>query len=267
MLTALLATLTLSPATGERPLPFVKPFLRPGHHFVVVAHRGSHLEAPENSLDAYEQAIKDGCDFGEADLRMTKDGVIVLMHDDTVDRTTNGHGKVRDLTFAQIRALHFKHPRRQDEKVPTFEELLGVCKGKLKIYMDIKAVKATEVLPLVIKHGMQKDVIAYLYGPLHRMEWAAAAPSIPVISDIDTVKSPDEAEEAWKGSKFQLTDGDCQGEFVTKWHSLGVALVMDVQSSNEGPAYWQPLIDRGLDGFQSDHPAQLIDYLKEKGIR
>lgn len=266
MLTALLA-LTLSSALGERPLPFVKPFLLPGHRFVVVAHRGSHLEAPENSLDAYEQAIKDGCDFGEADLRMTKDGVIVLMHDGTVDRTTDGHGKVSDLTFAEIRALHFKKPRRPNERVPTFEELLDVCKGKLKVYMDIKAVRATDVLPLLAKHGMQKDVIAYLYGPVHRAEWAKAAPSVPVISDLDSVKTPDQAEKLWRTSKFQLTDGDYQGDFVAKWHSLGVALVTDVQSPQEGPAYWQPLIDRGLDGFQTDHPAELVKYLKEKGIR
>lgn len=266
MLTALLA-LSLSPVLGERPLPFVKPYLLPGHRFVVVAHRGSHLAAPENSLDAYEQAIKDGCDFGEADLRMTKDGVIVLMHDATVDRTTDGHGKVSDLTFAQIRALHFKSARRSDEKVPTFDELLSVCKGKLKVYMDIKAVKATDVMPFLARHGMQKDVIAYLYGPMQRAEWAKAAPAIPVISDIDGAKTPDDAEKLWRGSKFQITDGDYQGDFVVRWHSLGVALVTDVQSPKEVPAYWQSLIDRGLDGFQTDHPAELIEYLKAKGMR
>ncbi|MFK5221759.1 glycerophosphodiester phosphodiesterase, partial [Lactobacillus helveticus] len=67
----------------DRPLDIAKPLLRPGHSFIVCAHRGDHVLAPENSLDAYERAAADDADYGETDLRMTKDGVIVLMHDDT----------------------------------------------------------------------------------------------------------------------------------------------------------------------------------------
>lgn len=246
-----------------------QPFLRGDHKFIVCAHRGDHTQAPENSLDAYERAIADDADYGETDLRMTKDGVIVLMHDDTVDRTTDGHGRVKDLTFAQIRALHLKGALRPGEKVPTFEELLDVTKGKLSIYMDIKAVRAKDVLPLLIKHGMEKEVIAYLYTPDQRDEWIKDAPKIPIISDNE-MKSPDQIERDWRPHPFAITDGgyeDYKPEFVAKWHTLGVAVVPDIQGRDEKPSKWEPMIAMGVDGLQTDHPGELIAYLRSRHIR
>jgi glycerophosphoryl diester phosphodiesterase len=269
MLTILLA-LCIGRPSPKPALDLTKRLLRRGHHFIVCAHRGDHVVAVENTLDAYERAAKDGADFGETDLRMTKDGVIVLMHDGTVDRTTDGHGRVSDLTFAQIRALHLKGAPRPDEKVPTFEELLDDIKGKLYIYMDIKAVRAKDVLPILIKHHMLKDVIAYVYGPLQRDEWRRDAPEIPVISDLDAMKSPDQIESDWKAHPFAITDGgyeDYMPPFIQKWHELGVCVVPDIQSQDESPAKWQPMIDMGVDGLQTDHPSELIKYLKKKKIR
>jgi glycerophosphoryl diester phosphodiesterase len=256
-------------AYAPRPLPIAKRFLRHGHRFIVCAHRGDHTMAPENSLDAYERAAKEGADYGEADLRMTKDGVIVLMHDATVDRTTDGHGAVANMTFAEIRALHFKNAQRPDEKVPTFEELLDVVRGKMGIYMDIKAVHAKDVLPLLKKHRMEKDVIAYLYGPTHRREWIADAPEIPIISD-NRMRSTDQIETDWKPTPFAITDGPSREytpEFVQKFHDLGVAVVPDIQGSDEAPTKWDPMLDMGVDGLQTDHPGDLIAYLKSKKIR
>lgn len=247
----------------------LRRFLRPGHKMAVCAHRGDHLVAPENSVDAYPRAAQDGADFGEADLRMTKDGVIVLMHDDTVDRTTDGHGRVADLTFQEIRHLHFKHPSVENQVVPTFEELLDAVRGKLCIYMDIKAVHAKDVLPLLRKHRMERRVIAYLYSPDQRREWTQDAPQIPIISDNE-MTSVDQIERDWKVAPFAITDGsarDYTAAYVAKFHQMGVAVVPDIQGSDEGPAKWQPTLDLGVDGLQTDHPAQLIAYLKERGLR
>jgi len=226
--------------------------------------------APENTLDAYERAIADDADYGETDLRTTKDGVIVLMHDSTVDRMTDGHGKVEDLTFAEIRALKVKGALREGELVPTFEELLKVTKGKLRIYMDIKAVHPSQVLPLLKKFRMEKEVIAYVYSAAQRKEWATEAPHIPVISDLENMTSPDQIERDWSASKFAISDGNAlhyKPEFVAKWHQLGVAVVPDIQNPLESPSQWQPFIDMGVDGFQTDHPGALVKYLKERGIR
>lgn len=233
------------------------------------AHRGDHTEAPENTLDAYETAVRDDADFGETDLRMTKDGVIVLMHDDKVDRTTDGTGRVSSFTFEGIRALKIKGARRADEKVPTFEELLRDVKGKLYIYMDIKAVRAKDVLPLLKKYDMEHDVIAYVYSPDQVDEWHRDAPQIPVITDFE-MKSDAQIEKTWSAHPFAITDGgseDYSKSYVETWHRLKVAVVPDIQGQDEAPAKWQPVIDIGVDGLQTDHPKALIEYLKTLGIR
>src|SRR5438045_7121592 len=75
------------------------------HNFVVIAHRGNHTRAHENTITALQHAIDAGIDYAEIDVRRTADGHYVLMHDRTVDRMTDGRGPVNQLTLAQIRAL------------------------------------------------------------------------------------------------------------------------------------------------------------------
>ncbi|HDI31391.1 MAG TPA: glycerophosphodiester phosphodiesterase, partial [Thermofilum sp.] len=87
---------------------------------IVIGHRGMRFVEPENTLRAIERALRCGVDAVEVDVRMTKDGRLVLMHDETVDRTTDGEGRVRDLTFNEIRRLD----AGKGERVPTLEEVL-----------------------------------------------------------------------------------------------------------------------------------------------
>src|SRR5689334_18176083 len=86
----------------------------------VVAHRGAKNVAPENTIAAFDAAADAGANYVELDVRPTKDGELILMHDATVNRTTGGKGAVRDLTFAEIRALDAGN----GQKVPTFREAL-----------------------------------------------------------------------------------------------------------------------------------------------
>src|ERR1700677_1059601 len=91
----------------------------------VISHRGEHLHHPENTLPAFQAAIDAGADYFEADIRTTSDGKLVLMHDSSVNRTTNATGKVKDMTFDQIRALDAGakfSPDFAGTKVPTFDE-------------------------------------------------------------------------------------------------------------------------------------------------
>jgi glycerophosphoryl diester phosphodiesterase len=90
----------------------------------LIAHRGGPAYAPENTLAAFRQAIALGVDWLEMDVQMSKDGTLVVMHDETVDRTTNGTGRIADLTLEQIRALDAGN----GEPVPTFEEVIALAK-------------------------------------------------------------------------------------------------------------------------------------------
>ena len=98
----------------------------PSSEVQILAHRGGRKDTPENTLAALSHAIEVGADWLEFDVQMTKDGVLVVIHDETVDRTTNGTGAVAELTLNQIRALDAGN----GEKVPTFQQVLDLAKSK-----------------------------------------------------------------------------------------------------------------------------------------
>jgi glycerophosphoryl diester phosphodiesterase len=104
--------------------------------FQIIAHRGGSTNAPENTLAAFQNAITLGVDWLEFDVQMTKDGALVVIHDETVDRTTEGTGAVRDLSLEEIRSLD----AGQGEKVPTFEEVVQLAKTNgVRILPEMKS--------------------------------------------------------------------------------------------------------------------------------
>ena len=127
------------------------------NYVMIIAHRGNWRNAPENSLQGYKQCIDGGIDGIEIDVQMTKDSVIVIMHDDTLDRTTTGTGLVSNYTLEQIKNLKLKSPigvvTRQ--KVPT----LDLCNGKVLIQVDKWQPIKEKVLETIRKHNMQRQVI------------------------------------------------------------------------------------------------------------
>lgn len=103
---------------------------------LVIAHRGGPDRAPENTLAAFRTAIAVGADGVELDCQRSRDGALVVIHDETVDRTTNGRGQVGDLSLAELRALD----AGQGEPVPTFEEVLGLAQaGGVQLVAEIKS--------------------------------------------------------------------------------------------------------------------------------
>ncbi|XP_019397323.1 PREDICTED: glycerophosphodiester phosphodiesterase 1 [Crocodylus porosus] len=141
------------------PLPRAQHVLQPRGAAARIAHRGGSHDAPENTLAAIRQAAENGATGVELDLEFTADGVPILMHDDTVERTTNGSGSLRDLTFDEIRRLNpaAKHRLWRDfrgEKIPTLKEAVMEClQHNLVIYFDVKghanqAVSALKLLYL-----------------------------------------------------------------------------------------------------------------------
>jgi glycerophosphoryl diester phosphodiesterase len=107
---------------------------------IVVAHRGNQKMEPENTLAAFRLALSQGADALETDLRFTRDDQLVLFHDPTLERTTDGNGALRDSTLAQIKALQTRHPNGSlsDERVPTLLELLGATGGQTPLLLELK---------------------------------------------------------------------------------------------------------------------------------
>lgn len=106
----------------------------------VCAHRGEHLTAPENTIPAFRSAVKEGADQIEFDVKSTRDGFEVLMHDWTVDRTTDGSGKVSDLTFAELRMLDagsWFDSDYENTRVPTLQEALAVIPLDISVNVHV----------------------------------------------------------------------------------------------------------------------------------
>nr|BFE28785.1 hypothetical protein GCM10010200_010360 [Actinomadura rugatobispora] len=147
-------------AAPERTAPF--PY--PDAELTLVNHRGLSPGFPENTLAAFRNSIAMGVDAIEIDLRLTKDGQIVILHDDTVDRTTDGTGRIGDLTLAQVKALDAGGHAGEEfagERVPTYTETLEAVKGSgVRLLLDIKdASRVPEIVRITQEHGMASQVI------------------------------------------------------------------------------------------------------------
>lgn len=134
---------------------------------LVAAHRAEHPDFPENSIAAMKAAIRLGVDFIETDIRETKDGVMIIMHDKTVDRTTTGKGLVANMTYAELQQLFLLHNGKPTtEKIPTFKEVLELVKGKVMLDIDYKAEgkrAAKSTARLLRKTKIEKQALFFLY--------------------------------------------------------------------------------------------------------
>jgi glycerophosphoryl diester phosphodiesterase len=121
---------------------------------LIGAHRGAMGYAPENTLAAFETAIQQGTHRIELDVRLTRDGHVVVMHDASVDRTTDGNGVVAEMTLAEVQTLKCGGT----EPVPTLEETLGLARGRCKLLVEIKPPGiADEVVTVIRAEGMVAD--------------------------------------------------------------------------------------------------------------
>ncbi len=144
---------TPSDTTGIDPLP------QPGR-ILLEAHRGNSMHAPENTLAAIEQALEIGVDRVEVDLMVSADRELVVIHDATVDRTTDGSGAVAGMEFSRLRRLDagsWKDPKYRGEKIPTLEEVFDLCRNRAMVNIDLKSLDAVEPLIRLVKEWDFED--------------------------------------------------------------------------------------------------------------
>lgn len=133
----------------------------------ITGHRGMMVNAPENTLTAFKYCYEYGVDGFECDVRQTKTGEFVIIHDATVDRTTNGTGTVADMTLEQIKSLDagsWVHSDYTGETIPTLEEMLDYAKGKFRIiYMELKSIPLASLKSLydIVKNKGMLDVVSF----------------------------------------------------------------------------------------------------------
>ena len=131
---------------------------------LVIAHRGASAYEPENTLRAVKKALYLGADMVEVDVRATRDGHIVVIHDEKVDRTTNSRGYVKNMTLEELKRLD----EGMGERVPTLEEVAQLVKGKAKLVIEIKVPGIEDkVLQIIDQNGLGEEVlITSFYHPI-----------------------------------------------------------------------------------------------------
>ena len=122
----------------------------------ICAHRGASYYEPENTLRAFRRALEMGADRIEVDVRLTADGHIIALHDETVDRTTNGSGYARDMTLEEIRRLD----AGKGEKIPTIREIINLVKDRADLLIDVKDLGMEDKLAeTILNEGLIEDVV------------------------------------------------------------------------------------------------------------
>jgi len=238
------------------------------HKLIVIAHRGNHVNVPENTLASIHEAIKHGVDYVEVDLRTTKDGYLIIHHDGTVDRATNGKGKISDHTLAEIKNLQVYNHNHKTHRIPEFKEVLALCKDKINIYLDFKEADVTETWKQIRAAGMEKQIVVYINKKEQYPQWRTIAPEMPLMTSIpDNVKNEEQLNNFLAEVRIEVLDNMINPALQEIIRQKQIAVWLDVQSPTEGPKSWDEALEKGVPGLQTDHPEALIEYLKKKGLR
>ncbi|MDE8650709.1 glycerophosphodiester phosphodiesterase family protein [Novosphingobium album (ex Liu et al. 2023)] len=271
---------------------------------MVASHRACWKSASENSLDGIRACIAHGIDIIEIDIRVTADGRLVLMHDSTLDRTTNGHGRVSEITFEALRKLRLKPAgggrditMLSDRQVPTLEEALAVAKGRILINMDAKDPVQERIFEMVEKTGMADQVIMKMSADpdapeLATSRFASRSMFIPVIfactpkmvaagqfcaSALDPLLTRYDRYHP-VGYELNYTDpafiqnpaaATARGKgrlWINSLKPEQAGGVSDATAVTDPDGVWGKLIDQGATIIQTDHPEALLEYLRRRGL-
>lgn len=159
---------------------------------LIIAHRGDSAHRPENTLSAFASALELGAELVEMDVQLSRDGAAVVIHDSTVDRTTDGTGRVREMTLAELRRLSAGYPLRYGnafpgERIPTLAEVLGLLRDRARAMIEIKPDSVTDdaeggieavVVSEVRRAGAEKDVALISFDRRALLRCRALAPEI-----------------------------------------------------------------------------------------
>jgi glycerophosphoryl diester phosphodiesterase len=242
---------------------------RPLHGIYVIAHRGAHHGIPENSLPAYQKAIDLGCDFVEIDIRTTKDGKFVSIHDSKIDDYVPGtKGKVNELTYNELRALDIgikKGPQWQGTRIPSFEEILELCHGKIGIYLDLKSAPVDKLVAIIKKYGMERDIIWYISASDTKdlNELKANCPECVAMPDPGSKNNIKAMKDKFNACVVATDMIQLGSGFVNIAHQNNIQVISDDKEGSKEE--WKKMLDWKTDGIQTNKPEKLISYLKLVG--
>lgn len=265
-------------------------------YVVVISHRGDWRNYPENSIPAIESVIRMGVDMMELDVKMTKDSVLVLMHDKTIDRMTNGKGKVSDITYDSLMTFNMRRAHNvvtDSIKVPTLREALLCCKDRILVNVDHAYPYYKEIVELANELGVTGQVLMKGKSNIDKVneDMSKHEHNLLYMPIIDINKPKGKALFAEYQERgvvpmayevcYSVLDEDAK-ECMKKIHETGSVLWIntfwpsvcgghgnDDDAAYDAPdpfAVYQQYIDLGARMIQTDRPQLVIDFLRSKGL-
>lgn len=231
----------------------------------IIAHRGFSGVAPENTLIAFQKAIECGADYFELDVHKTKDGLAVVIHDKSVNRTSSNGvtGKIAEMDYSELGAINVGYSKKFDdkfknEKIPTLREALELAKGKIEVCIEIKVEGVEEeVLKIVNELGVNDEVIIFSFSYSVLTKIRQLDSKIPILflksrADKVTIGNAKdiEASAIGVGSLTVITK-----EFIDYAHSQGIEVWRYTVDNKDK---MKKLIDIGLDGLITNFPDRAL---------
>ena len=240
------------------------------HLPIVFAHRGDEAHAPENTLSAFKQAVEKGTDGIEFDVKLTADGQVVVLHDQSVDRTTNGTGNVAKLPFAALRELDAgkQFPGQfPGEKIPTLDEVFETV-GK-RVYMNIELknystpfdLLVPKVTDIIKKHSMEERVLFSSFLSLSLLKARKLLPDVPRgLLTIPGWMGAWGRTFGWRGDYTALNPPmvDINIGLINQVHASGKRVIVWTVTAEEDI---KRMIGLGVDGIITGDPALVLRLL------
>ena len=242
----------------------------------IVAHRGGAGLGLENTLSCIEKGIAAGADMIEIDVHLTKDGKLIICHDETVDRTTNGNGKIREMTFDELRKLRVtdKNGNITEEHLPSLREVLELIDGRSKLLIEVKRTKN-------IYQGIEKKLMDEIEA-FNASAWVDIQSfNDSVLENIHAVNPQQRLEKLivfkFRGLPF-IFDGTItrfsfkKYGYITSFNifykSASPGFIKDIQNQGKEVKIWtlddpQKTPDLPVDGIITDHPDLWIQFLNQ----
>lgn len=263
-------------------------------YVMVISHRGDWRNYPENSIPAIESVIRMGVDIVEIDLKMTKDSVLVLSHDQTINRMFNGKGRVSDFTYDSLKTFRLRraHNITTDSlHVATLEEALMVCKDRILVNLDHAWGYYDEALKVAEKVGCVDQILMKGSKPMAEVEAKLASHEknfmyMPIVNILTPAGKQlfNDYKEVGLGTQIAyeicwnkmapevtdcmkaIVDGGSKVWANTIWGTLCGFLDDDAALEYGAEKIYGPVVDMGVTMIQTDRPEFLIDYLRSRGL-
>ena len=233
-----------------------------------IAHRGASGSGlkPENTLSAFDEAIRIGVDIIEIDVRITGDGKLIVLHDPSLDRTTDFSGLVRDMSYDDIS----KADAGDGEKVPLLEDVLELARNRVQVLIELKSDYISEnVLHAIHETGSQEQVIIQSFNPLNVERFKMMSPSIPAALLIGDLPTSTSRLRARRLVAQVLSTGS---NILAVWHATITSSLIE-EMRQRGISVWAWTVDdeiivkdlslMGIHGIVSNYPDRLNKVLND----